>query len=32
VTRSCRYEPDLNATYRDYVVTPVMCCWFKECR
>ena len=25
VTRPCRYEPDLNATYRDYVVSPVMC-------
>jgi hypothetical protein len=26
VTRSCRYEPDLNATYRDYVLCALMLC------
>ena len=25
VTKTCRYEPDLNPTYTDYVVTSLMC-------
>jgi transposase len=24
VTKACRYEPDLNPTYQDYVVYPLM--------